>query len=396
MDYAQTIDFLYHSLPEFQRIGAPAYKAGLSTSITLNEFFGHPDRSFTSIHVAGTNGKGSTCQMIYEALRAAGYSVGLYTSPHLRDFRERIVVDDQMIGQQAVVDFTARLLECEGVKPSFFEMTVAMALDYFRNRGVDYAVVEVGMGGRLDSTNIITPVVSVITNISMDHMQFLGSTLPEIAGEKAGIIKESVPVVVGETQIECRAVFEAKAAAMNAPLIFADTALKGQHYTTSMQGLYQARNSITAAAALSVIGVDEQFIRRGIARARVRGRWEVIATEPLTVCDTGHNEAGLRFVTQQIALQTFDKLYFVIGVVADKDVEHMVQLLPKDAHYIFTQASIDRAMSADILAAKATAAGLHGSVAPTVAEALALARSLATARDMIFVGGSTFTVAEII
>lgn len=396
MNYEQTIEFLFRSLPEFQRIGAAAYKAGLGTSMALDDYFGNPHLAFSSIHIGGTNGKGSTSQMIYESLRRAGFSVGLYTSPHLLDFRERIVVDGQMISQQAVIDFTAKLLEFKSVKPSFFEMTVAMAFDYFRNMNVDYAVIEVGMGGRLDSTNIVTPQLSVITNISLDHVQFLGNTIAAIAGEKAGIIKAGVPVVIGQSQAECRAVFERKASQMDAPIIWADKELKGQHYATSMQGRYQQKNSITAAAALHILGIEERFIVDGIKNATVRGRWQVLYNTPLTVCDTGHNEDGLRYVAAQIAQQRYERLYFVIGVVSDKDVEHIFPLLPPHAHYIFTQPSVERAMDASSLAERAAAAGLKGEVATTVELAYNRAKELATPSDMIFIGGSTFTVADIL
>lgn len=396
MNYEATIEYLFNSLPMFQRIGAPAYKAGLDTSYALDNHFGNPHRAFTCVHVAGTNGKGSVSQMIYCALRDAGYSVGLYTSPHLRDFRERIVVDDVMITKDAVVDFTARLLEFKANNPSFFEMTVAMAFDYFRACGVDYAVVEVGMGGRLDSTNIITPAVSVITNISMDHMQFLGDTTPKIAAEKAGIIKPTIPVVIGQTQAECSSVFMDKALEMAAPIIFADQTLAGKNYKTAMQGAYQAKNAVTAAAALHILGVSENCVESGIGRAVVRGRWETLSLNPLTVCDTGHNEDGLRYVCNQIAAQNYKKLYFVLGVVSDKNVDHIFPLLPRDAHYIFTQASIDRAMPAAELAARAAAFGLKGEIAHTVPTAFEKAKSMANANDMIFIGGSTFTVADII
>lgn len=400
MNYEQTIEYLYNSLPLFSRIGAPAYKPGLETSRRLDDFYGNPHRAFRSVHVAGTNGKGSTSQMIYAALRAAGHSVGLYTSPHLLDFRERIVVDDEMIERDAVVDFVARiepfLAENPDLKPSFFELTVAMAFDYFARQGVDYAVVEVGMGGRLDSTNIITPVLSVVTNISLDHTQFLGSTLAQIAGEKAGIIKAGVPVVVGETQAESAPVFEARAAECGSRIIFADRDTKSEndHYETAMQGDYQQINAQTAAVALRQLGVDRGAIACGIGTARVRGRWEILGRDPLVVADTGHNHAGLEFVVRQIERQPYDTLYFVLGVVSDKDISAILGLLPRRAHYLFTAAAIPRALAAEDLACAARAAGLRGEVVEGVGAAVARARELATARDMIFIGGSTFVVAE--
>lgn len=399
MNYEQTIEYLYSSLPLFSRVGAAAYKPGLETTIALDNFLENPHHHFKSIHIAGTNGKGSTSQMVYEALRAEGYRVGLYTSPHLKDFRERIVVDGQMIDQQAVVDIVARMLDfmqanpC--IKPSFFELTVALAFEYFRACKVDYAVVEVGMGGRLDSTNIITPELSLITNISLDHTQFLGSTLELIATEKAGIIKPMIPVVVGQTQGDgIEAVFRAKAAQCNAPIIFADQIRTEATYPSAMGGHYQTINAHTAHVALQTLGLSEQSIAQGIGSARVRGRWETLSTNPLTICDTGHNKAGIEFVVEQLAQQKYEKLYFVIGMVADKDISAILQLLPSDAHYIFTAASIPRALAAEQLAQKARATGLKGEVASTIALAMARARELATANDLIFVGGSTFTVAE--
>ncbi|MEG2728421.1 MAG: folylpolyglutamate synthase/dihydrofolate synthase family protein [Mucinivorans sp.] len=398
MTYQQTIDYLYQSLPQFSRIGAAAYKPGLGTSCALDTFCHFPHRAFRSIHVGGTNGKGSTSQMIYQALRQAGYSVGLYTSPHLVDFRERIVVDGQMIAQEAVVDFVARLQPFLGANPelapSFFELTSTLAFDYFRAMKVDYAVIEVGMGGRLDSTNIITPVLSVITNISMDHTQFLGSTPQAIATEKAGIIKPNVPVVIGESDPLTAPVFRAKAAQCGSEIVFADTINIGIHYPSAMQGDYQKLNSRTALAALQRLGVDEKFIAQGIASARVAGRWQTLCKDPLTICDTGHNKAGLEFVTSQLARQSYEKLFFVIGVVADKDLGSILPLLPSDAHYFFTQASIERALGAEDLASAARGAGLSGVVCPTIRGAIVQARSMAGVCDLIFIGGSTFTVAE--
>ncbi|MEG2647178.1 MAG: folylpolyglutamate synthase/dihydrofolate synthase family protein [Mucinivorans sp.] len=400
MTYEQTLNYLYESLPLFSRVGASAYKPGLDTSIALDEFCESPHRAFRSIHVAGTNGKGSTSQMIYEALRAAGYSVGLYTSPHLVDFRERIVVDGQMITRQAVVDFVERitpfLVNNPNLKPSFFELTSTLAFDYFRACGVEYAVIEVGMGGRLDSTNIITPILSVITNISMDHTQFLGTTLSAIAAEKAGIIKPSIPVVIGESNKVTAPVFINKAQDGASKIIFADAVHRQREYPAGMKGDYQAINAHTAAVALAELGIDEQFIERGIAQASVRGRWETLCNDPLTICDTGHNVGGIEFVVRQLARQKYETLYFVIGVVADKDLTAILSLLPRKAHYIFTAASIPRALAAVDLADKARAAGLQGEIAPTIAQAIKRARSMATPHDLIFIGGSTFTVAEAI
>lgn len=398
MTYQQTIEFLFNSLPMFSRVGAPAYKEGLDTTIALDNYFGNPHRGFRSIHVAGTNGKGSTSQMIYEALRAEGYSVGLYTSPHLLDFRERIVVDGEMISREAVVDFVAKLQEFmttnPDIQPSFFEMSVALAFDYFASLGVDYAVVEVGMGGRLDSTNIIMPELCVITNISLDHTQFLGSTLPEIAGEKAGIIKHGVRVVVGESHYQAEHTFRLKAARMASPIVFADQVSLTCQYQSAMGGDYQKINARTAQVALELLGLSQSAIEKGITSARVSGRWEVLSDSPLTVCDTGHNKAGIEFVVAQIRKQTYDKLCFVLGVVADKDISAILELLPRDAHYLFTNAAIARALGAEDLAAKARQVGLQGEVWLSVESAVSRARQLSTPRDMIFIGGSTFVVAE--
>ena len=396
MTYQETLDFLYGSLPVFQRVGAPAYKPGLDTTLALDRLCGFPHRAFRTVHVAGTNGKGSVSQMIYEALRAAGHRVGLYTSPHLVDFRERIVVDGQMISEQAVVEFVDKIQPAIAeLRPSFFELTVAMAFDHFRNEGVDWAVVEVGMGGRLDSTNIIAPELSVVTNISFDHTQFLGDTLPKIAAEKAGIFKKGIPAVVGEWDEATAEVFERAAKAVDAPLVFADRrALEFEAFTPSMRGVYQQKNARTAQTALELLGLPMEAIRTGIETAKVRGRWEILKREPLVVADTGHNEAGLRLVCAQIAEQEFERLYVVLGVVEDKDLGAVLPLLPRGAYYLFTRASIPRAMGAERLAEEARSAGLCGEVATTVGEAVKKALQMATPNDMIFIGGSTFTVAE--
>lgn len=424
MNYTETIDYLYRTAPMFQQVGGSAYKEGLENTLALDEKLGHPHRAFRSVHVGGTNGKGSVSQMLYAVLREAGYSVGLYTSPHLREFRERIQADGEMIPEQAVVEFIARMQPViEQIRPSFFEITTAMAFDWFRSRAVDIAVVEVGLGGRLDCTNIITPLVSVITNISLDHTAFLGNTLPEIAAEKAGIIKPGVPVVVGEFQAGTAPVFISKAHEAGAPIHFADrqyrcTEHHGQRFVVErltdgsrfeqqlgMEGDYQQHNLCTALTALEILNdrlprpLTEPEVRRGLAAARVPGRWQRIDTpsDPCPIlCDTGHNEAGLTFVTQQLRRQRFEQLHFVLGVVADKDLDRILPLLPREAHYLFTQASLPRALAAEALAERARRAGLHGEVCRTVPEALAAARSAAKARDLIFVGGSTFTVAEVL
>lgn len=424
MTYPETIEYLYAAAPMFQSVGGKAYKEGLETTVALNALLGNPYEAFRSVHVGGTNGKGSVSQMLCAVLREAGYKVGLYTSPHLKDFRERIQADGRMIPERDVIDFIERMRpHIETLRPSFFEITTAMAFDFFQRQQTDIAVVEVGMGGRLDCTNVITPLASVITNISFDHMQFLGDTLPKIAGEKAGIIKPGVPVVVGESRPETAPTFIAKARETDSPIVFADQRYRcaghdgrmfeiesltgGYRFTIQlgMEGDYQQRNLCTALAALDALTdrlprpLTTMQVRRGLAEARVPGRWQNIATgsDPCPIiCDTGHNEAGLAFVTEQLERQSREKLYFVLGVVADKDLDRILPLLPRDAHYIFTQARLPRALRADTLADRARAAGLRGEVAASVPEALAKARSLASAGDLIFVGGSTFTVAEVL
>lgn len=424
MTYPETIEYLYNTAPMFQNVGGGAYKEGLENTHALNELLGHPHRAFRTIHVGGTNGKGSVSQMLYAVLREAGYKVGLYTSPHLKDFRERMQVDGQMIPEQEVIDFIAKMRpHIEDLKPSFFEITTVLAFDFFRREKVDIAVIEVGMGGRLDCTNVITPLLSVITNISFDHLQFLGDTLPKIAGEKAGIIKPETPVVIGEYQPETAPTFIAKAHETGSPIVFADqryrcvehngrmfeveSLLDGYRFTLQlgMEGDYQQRNLCTALAALDTLTdwlpkqLTTNEVRRGLAAAKVPGRWQNIATSDdrcSIICDTGHNEAGLTFVTEQLKRQSYRKLYFVLGVVADKDLGHILPLLPREAHYLFTQASLPRALKAEDLAARAGEAGLEGEIVKTIPEALARARSLATAQDLVFVGGSTFTVAEVL
>lgn len=424
MTYTETIEYLYNTAPMFQNVGGGAYKEGLENTHALNELLDHPHRSFCTIHVGGTNGKGSVSQMLYAVLREAGYKVGLYTSPHLKDFRERMQVDGQMIPERDVIDFVEKMRQhIEELKPSFFEITTVMAFDFFRREKIDIAVIEVGMGGRLDCTNVITPLVSVITNISFDHMQFLGDTLPKIAAEKAGIIKPGIPVVIGEYQPETAPTFIAKAHETGSPIIFADqryrcvghngrmfeveNLLDGYRFTLQlgMEGDYQQRNLCTALAALDTLTerLPKPFttneVRRGLAAAKVPGRWQNIATaqDPCPIiCDTGHNEAGLNFVTAQLKKQSYKKLYFILGVVADKDLEHILPLLPREAHYLFTQASLPRALGAEDLATRAGEAGLEGEIVKTIPEALARARFLATAGDLVFVGGSTFTVAEVL
>lgn len=429
MNYKETLDILYNMMPDFQNVGAGAYKPGLERVIEFNDLLGRPDRSFASIHVAGTNGKGSVSHMLASVLQAGGYRVGLYTSPHLRDFRERIKVDGEMVPERFVVDFSQQHLEVmRAIGLSFFEATMCMAFDYFARCNVEVAVVETGLGGRLDSTNIITPLASVITNIGLDHQKFLGDTTEKIAAEKAGIIKHGVPAIVGERDAATAAVFTAKAQEAGTELVFAEdlyrcnSVVKGEYLqtfgltnlatgtafelSTDLLGDYQRRNIVTALAAIGVLNTRTQLsisnraVRDGIGAASVstglRGRWEIIGRDPLVVCDTGHNAHGIRLVAEQIRNEHYDKLYMIIGMVDDKDFGQVLPLLPKDAHYIFTSPSVGRALPAATLAEKGAEYALRGETAPSVSAALARAKQLATPGDMIFIGGSTFTVADII
>lgn len=423
MTYDQTLQYLYSQTPMYQRVGGDAYKPGLGTSLMLDQAFGSPHRSFRSIHVAGTNGKGSVSHSLAAILMKSGYRVGLYTSPHLIDFRERVRVDGEMIPRQEVTQFVERYLKAPvPAKPSFFELTMTMAFDYFARRQVDFAVVEVGLGGRLDSTNIISPILSIITNISLDHTQFLGDTLPQIAAEKAGIIKPGVPVVIGEAAGQVRQVMERKAAEQNAPATFAQdtpevlsieqepgrlilhTASYGQ-VAYGLTGYCQKHNANTilrAVTALKKLGVEipDKAVADGMAGVcrltGLMGRWMQVASKPLIICDTGHNIGGFEYIAAQLRSLTGGVLHVVIGFVADKDVGHILPLLPKSASYYFTQASIPRAMPAERLAGLAARAGLKGSAHSTVATALAAARSRCGESDTIFVGGSTFVVADLL
>ncbi|MDX9728957.1 MAG: folylpolyglutamate synthase/dihydrofolate synthase family protein [Bacteroidales bacterium] len=427
MTYTETVDYLFSLLPAYHRIGKPAYKGNLDNTEELDRSFGHPHRLFRTIHVAGTNGKGSVSHMTASILQEAGYRTGLYTSPHLKDFRERIRVNGLMIGEDEVVRFVEEHDSLiRRVSPSFFELTVAMAFDYFAREKVDVAVIEVGMGGRLDSTNIITPVLSVITNIGHDHMEFLGNTLAAVAGEKAGIIKEGVPVIIGETQEETVAVFRQRADAMNAPLTFADKRYRCvldragatramRHFTltgpgdgirikglTPLGGLAQQKNLQTVAAVAEALsagfGLKQQHFLNGVeavvTNTGLLGRWQVLSRSPLTVCDTGHNREGLEYVMRQVRATPKERLHMVIGFVNDKDLASVLPLFPRDAWYYFTRASVPRALDEKLLMAEAVKYGLNGDSYPSVAGALSAARAAALPEDMIFIGGSTFVVAD--
>jgi dihydrofolate synthase/folylpolyglutamate synthase len=429
--YQQVLDFLYSQLPMFQRTGPAAYKDNLENTFRLDEMFGYPHRSFKTIHVAGTNGKGSVSHMLASVLQEAGYKTGLYTSPHLKDFRERIRVNGEMISEEAVVQFTELFTEknvTEKLEPSFFELTVSMSFDYFRSQNVDIAVIEVGLGGRLDSTNIITPEVSVITNISFDHKDLLGDTLPKIAAEKAGIIKKNVPVVVGESDSETSFVFEEYAKKVSTKLVFADQEYRTDYSLLTLDGkqslnirkngelffsdlkldllgIYQRHNVPTVLKAIDFLNekgwnLSESHIRSGllrvIANTGLLGRWQIIGHNPLTICDTGHNQAGIKMVVEQINQTAWKKLHIVIGMVNDKDQREVLALLPVNAHYYFTKAAIPRAAEPEELAAKARSFGLEGNCYPTVRQALSAALANAGKNDLVFVGGSTFVVAEIL
>lgn len=420
--YEQTIDYLYTNLPMFQRVGAVAFKKDLTNTLALCDALGNPHQKFKSIHVAGTNGKGSTAHMLASVLQSAGYKTGLYTSPHLKSFTERIRINGQEVSRAFVVDFVNRIRpHIDRIKPSFFEITVAMAFDYFAKQQVDIAVIEVGLGGRLDSTNVITPEVSVITNIGFDHMDMLGETLPKIAFEKAGIIKNHIPVVVSERQEEVAHVFEDKAKLEQAPIHFADKPVTISQHGNSITvnavfhdqpiefeflllGNYQQTNIAGVLTALECLtnrgfSISKEQVCDGmqqvISQTGLKGRWQILQKNPLVICDTGHNVDGIRSIVRQLATYSYKNLFMIIGMVKDKDHTAVFNLLPKEANYIFCQASIPRAMDAHELAKAAEAFGLIGDVVPNVNEALNIALKQAKPDDLIFVGGSTFVVAEL-
>lgn len=420
MTYQETIDYLYHQLPLFERVGGSAYKAGLDTSIRMDDFLGNPHRRYNTIHVAGTNGKGSTSHMLAAILQAAGYKTGLYTSPHLKDFRERIRVNGAMIPQQNVIDFVQTYATTfEPLHPSFFELTMEMAFEYFATEHVDIAVIEVGLGGRLDSTNIIMPVLSVITNISFDHQQFLGDTLEKIAFEKAGIMKHHVPVVIGEAAGSVKEVFIVHAQQTDSPLYFAEGMIclqRGENpdifynseygnITMGLKGQYQEKNLATVLSAVTLLREQEfvlpfHIVQQGIARVveltGLQGRWQVLQDHPLIICDTGHNEAGIRYVMQQLVRLSYRQLHIVFGMVSDKDHHKVLPLLPQEAIYYFTQAAIPRALDAHQLQQQAASLNLKGTAYPSVAEAVMAAKQAAATEDVIFIGGSSYVVAEVL
>jgi dihydrofolate synthase / folylpolyglutamate synthase len=456
MTYLETLDYLFSQLPMYHRIGASAYKADLTNTIKLCDLLGNPQDHFKSIHIAGTNGKGSVSHMLASVLQEKGLKVGLYTSPHLKDFRERIRINGKMIPKRYVCRFIGdHKKDFEELQLSFFEMTVGLAFRYFNEEKVDIAVVEVGLGGRLDSTNIITPLLSVITNISYDHMQLLGDSLEKIASEKAGIIKPGVPVIIGETQDVVKKIFVEKAKSTGSEIIFADSFFSvistDEKRTYSQQdifsprrredakslsalaslrlrcfrsfdiykenlplfndivspllGNYQKKNIVTIIAACqalekSGINLDEDQVRRGIRNVikntGLKGRWQVLARDPLTICDTGHNEGGLKEVLAQISETPYEHLHFVFGVVNDKEVDHILAMLPKEATYYFCKADIPRGLDQDKIKIKAQSYGLAGLSYPSVTDALKDAKENASANDLVFIGGSTFIVAEVV
>lgn len=408
MDYQDTLTYLYNSTPMFQQVGGSAYKEGLENTLALDEHFGHPHRKFRTIHVAGTNGKGSCSHTIAAILQEAGYSVGLYTSPHLVDFRERIRVNGQPIPEEYVIRFVEEE-RCffEPLHPSFFELTTAMAFRYFADVEIDVAVIEVGLGGRLDCTNIIHPDLCIITNISLDHTQFLGNTLPQIAREKAGIIKSDIPVVIGETIPETKAVFQKRAGEVNAPIYFAEENGREDYpgIEYELKGLYQKKNSRTILTALPLLKeagyrLDEQSVRRGFAHVTeltgLMGRWQKLQNHPILICDTGHNVGGITYIVEQLKQQAFHNLHIIIGMVNDKDIQGVLALLPEDAIYYFTQASVKRALPANDLQKLAESAGLKGNCYPDVPSAVRAAQEKSLPEDFIFVGGSSFIVADLL
>ena len=441
MNYPDTVQYLYSQLPLFTRVGQSAYKANLDNTVELCKRLGDPQHQFKSVHIGGTNGKGSTSHMLAAILQTAGYKTGLYTSPHLKDFRERIRINGEMISEQEVIDFVAEhQADFDEIQPSFFEMTVGLAFEFFAREKVDIAVVEVGLGGRLDSTNIITPLLSVITNIGWDHMNILGDTLQLIAAEKAGIIKPNIPVIIGEYQPEVADVFIAKAKKENSGIIFAsemivtksqetrarsqdkktneyldvtviyppelpDSRLKTLDLRLDLTGSYQLKNVKTVLRTVEELrrqdfNITDDHIKTALSKVKaltgLHGRWEVLSKHPLTICDTGHNPEGIQEVLQNIAAVNYDRLHFVIGVVNDKDLGKILDKLPVNATYYFCKPDIPRGLEAESLKLKAESFGLNGEVYPSVKDALQAAQQNAGKNDLVFVGGSTFVVAEVV
>lgn len=424
MNYKETLEYLYNSTPLFQNIGKDAYKEGLENTLLFDEHLNHPHRKFKTIHIAGTNGKGSCSHTLAAILQSAGYKTGLYTSPHLLDFSERIRINGEPISQDFVVNFVERHKNFfEPLHPSFFELTTAMAFKYFADNNVDIAVIEVGLGGRLDCTNIITPELCIITNISFDHTQFLGNTLSKIAMEKAGIIKENVPVVIGEYTEETKEVFLEKAKSVNTEIFFAqdnqlvksfERSNDGKYiYQTEkypdlygeLGGYYQIKNTNTILTALEILSkkgftINEENIRNGFDNVceitGLLGRWQKIENNPDIICDTGHNTGGIEYIVKQLSDMKYEHLHIIIGMVNDKDINGVISLFPREATYYFTQASVKRALPSDEIKKIGNDHGLNGKSYPNVAEALNDAKKNAGKKDLIFVGGSTFIVADLL
>lgn len=428
MNYTQALDYLYSQLPMFQRIGQAAYKADLSNTIALCKALGNPEKKFKAIHIAGTNGKGSTSHFLAAILRYAGYKTGLFTSPHYIDFRERIKVNGKMISKGAVTRFVQQnKVNFEQIQPSFFEMSAGLAFEHFANEKVDVAVIETGMGGRLDSTNVVHPDLCVITNIGFDHMQFLGNTLEKIAGEKAGIIKKGIPVVIGESLYETDPVFIDTAKKKNSSIYFADQLLNvtyshkefGKKPTmrveiqrednsslrlvSDLTGDYQLKNILTVLQATNVLkeqgyNIPNRALRSGIrnviTKTKMLGRWQTLSHEPLTICDSAHNEHGLKYAIEQLKNTPHKKLHIVLGVVSDKDIEGVLSIMPKEATYYFCKSTVPRALPAEELKKKARKYRLQGDHYPNVLSAWEAAKKATKIGDLIFIGGSTFTVAD--
>ncbi len=408
MDYKETVEFLYTRLPYFTRDGKSAIKADITNTIKLCALLGNPQKHFKSIHIAGTNGKGSVSNMLSAIFQENGYNTGLYTSPHLKDFRERIRVNGEMISKEFVVSFTETIIpHLEEIQPSFFEITVAMCFAYFAEKNIEYAIIETGLGGRLDSTNIVEPILSVITNIGMDHADLLGNTLELIAGEKAGIIKANTPVVIGESQNETDAVFKEQAKMKNSSIYFADhnVLYYNTEIETDLKGIYQQKNSVTVMQSVDIlkglgIALDSYKNARALMKVReltnFRGRWEVLGNKPRIIADTGHNAHGLALVIQQLKQEKYTKLHIVFGMVKDKDRAPVLALLPKDAVYYYCKPELERALDPVILEAECQQLGLLGNSYSSVIEAFETAKAKAKEDDLIFIGGSTFVVAEVL
>ena len=410
MNYQETLNWMFNQLPMYQQQGASAYKEDLTNSILLSDYLGNPEKDLKFIHVAGTNGKGSTSHLLASVLQEAGYKVGLYTSPHLRDFRERIKIISPEVSEEISEEFVCEFIEkhidfFKANELSFFEMTVGLAFEYFKKEKVDIAIIEVGLGGRLDSTNIITPLISVITNIGKDHVQFLGNTLEAIANEKAGIIKNNIPVVIGEYTSETKPVFIAKATTTNSEIFFASDTISND-YPSDLKGDYQISNKKTAIQTLILLNsipgfeISENDIKYGFLNVGkntgLQGRWQQLNRAPKTICDTAHNKHGLQIVLNQLKKEVFDTLHFVFGVVNDKDLNEILPLFPKNAIYYFCKPNMPRGLDAKILEQKSVEFGLIGKVYNSVSEAYESAKKNATANDFIYIGGSTFVVAEIL